>query len=87
MKLGNEAGLGKQSVPGKPVAWRRLRGEGPLSIIAQAGEPIRENYGLVTGNPEIVQQLRICNVQCVGEQPYTLSPETGRLVEQFRRSL
>lgn len=86
MKLGNEAGLGKQSVPGNPVAWRRLRGEGPLSVIAQAGEPVRENYGLVTGNPEIVQQLRICNVQCVGEQPYTLSPETRRLVDSLRRA-
>jgi nicotinate phosphoribosyltransferase len=74
MKFGNETGLGKVSVPGKPVAWRRLRGSGPLSIIGQQGEEVPENYlcttaqGPAHGNQGGSQhdtvrgQLRICNV-------------------------
>ena len=85
MKFGNEAGLGKVSIPGRPVIWRRLRGEGPLSVIAQDGERVAENHVVLSGNPEALQQLRICNVRCEGEQPYTLSPETQRLVTTFNR--
>ena len=85
MKWGNEEGIGKQSVPGHPVVWRRLRGEGPLSVIAQDGEPVAENHVVLSGNPEALQQLRICNVRCEGDQPYTLSPETQRLVATFNR--
>lgn len=42
MKFSNDAG--KVSVPGVPVAWRRVRGDGPAGIIAQEGEPLREGY-------------------------------------------
>lgn len=86
MKFGNEAGLGKVSVPGRPVAWRRLRGDGPLSVIGQDGERVPEDFIALNGNPEAAKQLRICNVRCVGEQPYILSPETRRLVDQFSRN-
>lgn len=83
MKFGNEAGLGKVSVPGRPVAWRRLRGHGPLSMIGQEGERVPEDFIALNGNPEALNQLRICNVRCEGEQPYLLSPETERLVNTF----
>lgn len=83
MKFGNEAGLGKVSVPGHPVAWRRVRGSGPLSMIGQKGERVPEDYVALNGNPDSLNQLRLCNVQCVGEQPYTLSPETERLVAKL----
>lgn len=86
MKFGNEAGLGKVSVPGHPVAWRRLRGAGPLSVIGQEGERVPEDFVALNGNPEALTQLRVCNVRCEGEQPYILSPETERLVRQFSRS-
>jgi nicotinic acid phosphoribosyltransferase len=86
MKFGNEAGLGKVSVPGRPVAWRRLRGDGPLSIIGQEGERVPEDFVALNGNPDALAQLRVCNVRCAGEQPYLLSPETERLVQQFSRS-
>lgn len=62
MKFGNESGLGKQSVPGRPVVWRRLRGDGPLGIIGQAGEDVPDNYVLLSGNPAAMDQLRLCNV-------------------------
>src|SRR5438067_7375977 len=37
MKFANEAGAGKQSIPGRPVALRR-RGEGAVSWVGQQGE-------------------------------------------------
>jgi nicotinate phosphoribosyltransferase len=42
MKFSNDAG--KVSVPGVPVAWRRVRGSGPTGIVAQEGEPLRDGY-------------------------------------------
>jgi len=42
MKFSNDAG--KVSVPGVPVAWRRVKGEGPAGIVAQEGERVREGY-------------------------------------------
>ncbi len=42
MKLSNDPG--KVSVPGVPVAWRRVRGDGPLGIIAQEDEAVRDGY-------------------------------------------
>ena len=62
MKFGDEAGLGKQSVPGRPVVWRRVRGDGPIGIIGQAEEPVPDNYVLLSGNPESRELLRLCNV-------------------------
>ena len=74
MKFGNETGLGKVSIPGKPVAWRRLRGSGPLSIIGQQGEEVQENYLCTTtqgpthgaetsgSHDSVLNQLRVCNV-------------------------
>ena len=95
MKFGNETGPGKQSVPGRPVIWRRLRGRGPVGIIAQAGEPVPEDYVLLSGNVEAVQQLRLCNmldlrrasalpIEDLRCEP---SPETRALVEHVRVSL
>lgn len=90
MKFGNEDGLGKISVPGHPVTWRRLRGSGPLSIIGQDGEAVPDDYAVLNGNPEALDQLRTCNVdppwRGAPEVPYTLSPETQRLVDSFGRS-
>ncbi|MBE2250315.1 MAG: nicotinate phosphoribosyltransferase [Myxococcus sp.] len=52
MKFGNEAGSGKQSVPGRPVLWRRRAGaSGPFGVVAQEGEAVAEGYALLTGAP------------------------------------
>jgi nicotinic acid phosphoribosyltransferase len=88
MKFGNEEGLGKVSVPGVPVAWRRIRGSGPLSIIAQAGEPVPDDYVVLNGNAEAVERLRLCNVdheiERTGAVDYVLSPATRSLVQKFQ---
>lgn|GEM_PF-596911 len=72
MKFGNERGLGKQSVPGQPVVWRRLRGDGPLGIIGQADETPPEDYAVLSGNPDLVETLRLCNAH---ELPRMLESE------------
>ena len=91
MKFGNAAASGKRSVPGRPVVWRRLRGDGPLGIIGQAGEPVRDNYVRLSANPEALEQLRICNVLDLSramaipadQQRVELSPATTALVERL----
>lgn len=86
MKFGNEQGLGKVSVPGRPVAWRKLRGDGPLSIIGQDGEKPPEDYTVLNGNPEAVSQINLCKAwpSPDWEFEYNLSPETQRLVDQIK---
>ncbi|MCA9649902.1 MAG: nicotinate phosphoribosyltransferase [Myxococcales bacterium] len=91
MKFGDAAGSGKRSMPGRPVVWRRLRGEGPVGIIGQSGEPVRDNYILLSGNPEAREHLRICNVLDLGradaippgERWVALSPATQALVDRL----
>lgn len=72
MKFGNERGRGKQSVPGQPVVWRRLRGDGPLGIIGQADETPPEDYAVLSGNDDLVETLRLCNAH---ELPRLLDAE------------
>jgi nicotinic acid phosphoribosyltransferase len=85
MKFGNEAGLGKRSVPGRPVVWRRLRGEGPLSTIGQHGETVPEDYLCVSGNPDARKQLSLVKAEAGLDAPdapapvYQLSPQTRAL--------
>ena len=54
MKFANEAGSGKQSVPGRPVLFRRELpgGTGPVGIVGQEGEQPPSGYFLLTGNAE-----------------------------------
>ena len=89
MKFGNETGLGKVSVPGNPETWRRLRGDGVLSMIGQAGERPPENFIVLNGNPEAAAQIKLCNAgppRNFDPQPYTLSPETQKLVDELRKA-
>jgi nicotinate phosphoribosyltransferase len=91
MKFGNEASAGKRSVPGRPVVWRRLRGDGPIGIIGQAGETVRDDYVQLSGNPEALERLRLCNVLDLqramaipaDERWVELSPATKALVERL----
>ena len=46
MKFSNDAG--KKSLPGEPVVWRRVSGDGPGGVVAQRGEPVRAGYMLLT---------------------------------------
>jgi nicotinate phosphoribosyltransferase len=79
MKFGNEAASGKRSVPGRPVVWRRLRGHGPIGVIGQAGEAVREDYVDLSADPEALERLRLCNVADL--QRAVAIPEDERWVE------
>lgn len=54
MKFANETGAGKQSVPGRPVLFRRELpgGTGPVGIVGQEGEQPPSGYFLLTGHAE-----------------------------------
>lgn len=45
MKFGDEPGAGKESIPGRPVVYRRLTSHGWEGLIAQEGEDIPEDEG------------------------------------------
>ncbi|MBS2029439.1 MAG: nicotinate phosphoribosyltransferase [Deltaproteobacteria bacterium] len=47
MKFANSPG--KQSLPGRPVVWRRVSGSGPIGIVAQNGETPPAGYVRLTG--------------------------------------
>jgi hypothetical protein len=89
MKFGNERGVGKTSVPGRPVVWRRLRGAGPIGMIGQAGERVPEDYVQLSGNPDALERLRLCNVLDYertrhvdeSDRVAALSPATEALVD------
>ncbi len=51
MKFANEVGSGKQSVPGRPVLFRREQpgGTRPVGIVGQEGEQPPSGYFLLTG--------------------------------------
>lgn len=52
MKFGSEIKAGKESIPGRPVIFRRTSANGPVGIIAQEGEECPEGYRLITGPQE-----------------------------------
>jgi len=88
MKFGNDEGLGKQSIPGDPVIWRRLRGNGPSGIIGQKDERVEDNYVLLSGNPESIRYIQVANINkgvLSQRYKYTLSNETKEIVNKLRK--
>lgn len=65
MKFGNEAGgalclSGKQSIPGRPVVFRREGdGPGPFGIVGQRGEGAPAGYRLLSGAGEAALPTRV----------------------------
>lgn len=89
MKFADDTGLGKVSVPGDPVIWRYTLSEGaPVGIIAQAGEPIPENY-VVLSDPNDQDKMTFFHPRKVLHENcrYTLSPETQKLVDRLREKV
>ena len=87
MKFGNEAGSGKQSVPGKPVLWRRRAGaSGPFGVVAQEGEAVAEGYELLTGS-EAKQAPALDDARSVSAQDLRLvhSPATETLIDRLKK--
>jgi nicotinic acid phosphoribosyltransferase len=90
MKFGNEAGSGKQSVPGKPVLWRRRAGaSGPFGVVAQEGEPVPEGYALLTGAASSDAGARPALDDAKAVRPEDLrlvhSPATQALVDALKK--
>jgi hypothetical protein len=87
MKFGNEAGAGKQSIPGLPVVWRRQGGaEGPFGIVAQHGEPVPAGYTLLTGS-EPPKAVEVDQARAVRAEEMRLvhSPATQALIDRLTR--
>lgn len=80
MKFANEAGLGKQSVPGQPVVFRRVSGAGPIGIIGQEGESAPPGYVLLTGAERVGPSLAELG-GAAAEQAVISSPRTQALVD------
>lgn len=86
MKFGNEAGQGKQSVPGQPVLFRRRAGaRGPFGVVGQHGEPVPEGYELLSGAPAL-PAVDIAAARAVAPEDLRLepSPATHALMAQLR---
>ena len=82
MKFGNESGSGKQSVPGRPVLFRRSAGaSGPFGLVGQEGEAVPAGYALLTGASALPA------VWLPGEdaQGLGLSKETQALVDALSK--
>jgi len=57
MKFANERGGGKESLPGRPVVFRRTSANGPIGIIAQEDETAPQGYVRLTGNDSPAGEL------------------------------
>ncbi len=87
MKFGNEAGGGKESVPGKPVLWRRRAGaSGPFGVVAQDGEPVANGYELLTGSAS-PKTPALDEARSVRDEELRLvpSPATQTLIDRLRK--
>jgi nicotinic acid phosphoribosyltransferase len=78
MKFADEAGSGKESVPGEPVVWRRSSGSGSFGIIAQASERVPAGYVRLSG-AETSVGARPSEAESV-----ELSPETSIIARNLR---
>lgn len=82
MKFGNETGLGKQSLPGKPVVFRRSSASGPISIIGQEGERPPQGYTQLSGGRN--HQGAIATTVALNEAAeVTTSAATNELIRQL----
>ncbi len=84
MKFGNEAGTGKQSLPGRPILFRRDTGGGPLGLIGQEGEAPPAGYRLLTGadvDPDSIDRAPPTEAASLG---YTAA--TQALIDQLTRA-
>lgn len=85
MKFGNEAGLGKQSVPGRPVLFRRRAGaSGPFGVVGQEGEAPPVGYEPLTGAPSLPTPP-LADARAVAPDDLRLghSPATQALVDEL----
>ena len=86
MKFANDAGAGKQSIPGRPMALRR-RGEGAVSLIVQQGEAAPAGWEPVTSVP--LSDAKAAGAELSkwrSRSGQELSSETQQLIAQCHQS-
>ena len=80
MKFGNESGAGKQSIPGRPVLFRRTGlANSPVGIVGQEGEAVPPGYELLTG------AAAPAGVAVDGDASLEMSAATRALIEALRK--
>lgn len=83
MKFGNESGSGKQSVPGRPVLFRRSAGaSGPFGLVGQEGEAVPPGYALLTGAPAF-RSPPLDEARAEVDRRLASSPATQALVDEL----
>ena len=84
---GGGGGGGKQSVPGRPVLFRRRAGaSGPFGVVGQEGEAVPDGYELLTGAPAF-SRPPLAEAQAVAPADRVLahSRATQALVDELTR--
>ena len=84
MKFADEAGGGKESIPGEPEIWRRVKPEGPLGIVGQAGEVPPHGYERLTGGSAAHSSQELWNASAEADRRLEVSTGTQLLVDQAR---
>ncbi len=79
MKFSDEQDGGKESIPGKPVIFRRASATGPVGFIGQEDERCPDGYTLISGTPLSNVAPSFTNDRAVGR-----SDETRALTEKCR---
>lgn len=80
MKFGDEAGGGKESVPGQPVVFRNVDGAGPAGVIGQLGEPPPAGY------VQLTDAVAGTDRASLGDGRVELSERTRALVAKLREA-
>jgi len=87
MKFGNEAGAGKQSVPGRPVLFRRSAGaSGPFGLVGQEGEVAPAGYHLLETTGAVAANVAAARQVEAADLRLGLTAQTQALVDVLKTS-
>lgn len=83
MKFSDDSG--KESIPGRPVVFRRIGTSGPIGIVGQADEECPEGYRLETGadTPSLTAE----NFQWHSDYRVTPSKATQEIARDFKKQV
>jgi nicotinate phosphoribosyltransferase len=84
MKFADEAGGGKESVPGEPIVWRRSGDAGAIGIVGQVGEVVPAGYAALTGGDAKLSGAALFERADPKDRKIELSPRTRELADHLR---
>ncbi len=85
MKFGNEAGAGKQSIPGRPVLFRRSAGaSGPFGIVGQEGEVPPPGYEMLEAQKPVRESVGAARAVAAADLKLGLSARSQALVDSLK---